>query len=172
MTQSSKSDFRARIDQTGGVPLPDMATAVRGAIAFGAGKSHIGFHFGYGEIPVTGDITSVGETCRLNVSAPVGIVPYSAEDADARRRLCDAVTTIEQAWNGGIDIDCHQIIRIHGECLLKPPMTAVTIISGLVRLMHDLRPLFDMACDYLPDLHTALPASQAPGAAKAGSAAA
>ncbi len=172
MIATPTSDFRARIDQTGSAPLPDMATAVQGAIAFGAGKNHIGFHFGYGEIPVTGDITSAGETYLLNVTAPVGVVPYSAEDADARRRLRRAVATIEQAWNGGIDIDCHQIIRIHGAYTLKPPMTAVTIISGLVRLMHDLRPLFDMASDYLPDLHKALPASQTTDVAKAGPAAA
>jgi hypothetical protein len=175
MVLTATSEFRAQTAPPGGAAVPDMASAVQGAIAIGD-KSHISFRFAYGEIPVTGTITPAVEGYRLEISAPVGTVPYSVEDADARRVLKAAVHSIGQACNGAVAIDSHQVITIRGGCPLASPMTAVSIISGLVALMLEVRPLFDMAAEFLPELGKALPVKQSPAkqsaGTKAGSAAA
>lgn len=136
--------------------VPDMAAAVRDAIA--AGRPNMRFQFAFGEIPVIGTLAPEGDAWRLDVRAPVGIVPYSAEDAETRKTLHAAVDAIRGARIGTIDIDVHQTIYVEGARRIEPPMTTVSVVSALVALMMEIRPLIEAVADYLPDLRTALPA--------------
>ncbi len=140
-------------------PVPDMATAIRDAMA--SGRSRMEFRFAFGEIPVSGSLAPNGSDHILEVYAPVGIVPYSAEDREARRTIRAAVDELRRHHPDRVGIDGHQTIFIRGSRRIAEPLKAVSVVSALVAQMVDIRPLFDAVGQFLPDLHRALPASRA-----------
>lgn len=135
-----------------------MATAVRGAIA--AGQPELRFRFAFGEVPVNGALAPEGSGYRLHVHAAVGIVPFSAEDREARQTLRAAIAAIRFSHPQSIAIDAHQVIVVKGSRIMNPPMTAVSVVAALVALMMDVRPMLEAVADFLPDLRNALPVSR------------
>jgi hypothetical protein len=135
--------------------VPDMATAVRDAIA--SGRSHLSFRFAFGEIPVTGTLAPETNGYGLSVTASVGVIPYSVEDPSARKALRVAIASMPGSDKGRVGIDRQQTVFIEGARNIASPMTAVSVIASLVALMVELRPLFDEVAAYLPDVASALP---------------
>lgn len=141
---------------------PDMASAVHGAILLANPPGRMEFRFAYGEVPVTGLIKpECDEQYVLSVRATAGIVPYSAEDPETRSVLLAAVHHIAQSFNERILVDPHQSIVITDTRTVTPPLTAVSVLSGLVALMIEVRPVFEALAEYLPDLNSALPTATA-----------
>lgn len=138
--------------------VPDMTTAVRDAIA--AGQAEMRFRFAFGEVPINGTLAPDGPGYRLHVHVPVGIVPFTAEDREARQTLRAAIDEIRHSHPDNVGVDPHQVIFVKGSAMLAPPMTAVSIVTALVALMMDVRPLLDAIADVLPDLRSALPVSR------------
>lgn len=146
----------------GTTPAPDMATAVRGAISLATPPGRLAFRFAYGEVPVTGTITPTGESRYvLSIAVTAGIVPYSAEDRDARGVLLAAIHHIARSFDDRIAIDPHQAIVISAAREVAVPLTAVSVLAGLVALMVEVRPVFEALGDYLPELRSALPVADA-----------
>lgn len=136
-------------------PIPDMATAVRDAIA--SGRSHLTFRFSFGEVPVTGTLSLEAGGYRLSINATVGAIPFSGEDPAARKPLRTAIASMPGSDKGRIGIDRQQVVFIEGARSFTSPMNAVSVIAALVALMVDVRPLFDEVAAYLPDVASALP---------------
>ena len=146
----------------GTVPAPDMATAVRGAISLATPPGRLTFRFAYGEVPVTGTITHAGDArYLLSITVTAGIVPYSAEDCDARGVLLAAVHHIARTFGDHVAIDPHQAIVISAARDAAVPLTAVSVLAGLVALMVEIRPVFEALGEYLPELRGALPVADA-----------
>jgi hypothetical protein len=135
----------------------DMASAVTGAINNAAPDQPIKFCFRYGEIPILGNILPLGGSYQLSVAATVGYMPYTAEDRDTRALLRSAVSNLQQTTNGAIYLNGQQAIIVSGNKKVEPPLTAVTVVSGLVSLMVETRPLFKAIGEFLPEVIDALP---------------
>ncbi|MFT5538592.1 MAG: hypothetical protein ACI82H_000104 [Alphaproteobacteria bacterium] len=142
-------------------PELNMASAVTGAINNADPSQPINFCFNYGEVPILENIMPNGVYYQLSVNATVGHMPYTAEDRDMRALLQAAVNKLHQATNGEIYLSGQQAIMVSGDKKIEPPLTAVTIISGLVSLMVQVRPLFKAIGEFLPDLIDALPSKGA-----------
>jgi hypothetical protein len=93
----------------------------------------------------------------LSVNATVGHIPYTAEDRDTRAILQAGINKLHHASNGAIHLNGQQAIIIRGDKNIEPPLTAVTVMSGLVSLMVQIRPLFKAVGEFLPDVIGALP---------------
>jgi hypothetical protein len=138
-------------------PSLDIASAVTGAIANTDPGQPINFRFNYGEIPMLGNIMPKAESYELSVNATVGHIPYTAEDRDTRAILQAGINKLHHASSGAIHLNGQQAIIIRGDKNIEPPLTAVTVMSGLVSLMVQIRPLFKAVGEFLPDVIGALP---------------
>lgn len=152
------SSSAAAVFSSATTTAPDMASAVRGAILLADPPGRMEFRFAYGEVPVTGLIVPEdSERYVLSVRATAGIVPYSAEDPEARGLLLEAIHHIAGTFNECILVDPHQSIVVTDARTIAHPLTAVGVLSGLVALMVEVRPVFEALAEYLPDLRSALP---------------
>lgn len=152
---AARADRPAAAGTCGGASGPTAGTD--GVIPIATPPGLLAFHFGYGEIPVSGTIRPEGEAYLVLVRAEVGLVPYSLENREARARLLTVIGWIGRVGHGTVTLGARQTLVVSGERLIAPPLNAVAMVAGLTTLMIELHPLFEAVGDILPDLKGALP---------------
>jgi hypothetical protein len=115
------------------------------------------FIFAYGEMPVSGEVRPREDKAELRLLIEVGHVPFSIESREERGRLLEVVKRFNGKCPEGIDVDRDQSIFVRGTALLDAPVTATRLISSIVALLFDVKPVLRSLGDHLPALAQAIP---------------
>lgn len=115
------------------------------------------FIFTYGELPVSGEVRPREDGAELQLLFEVGHVPYTVESREERGRLLEVVRSFNGKCPDGIDVDREQSIIVRGTAPLDAPVTATRLISSMVAMLFDVKPVLRSLGDHLPALAQAIP---------------
>jgi hypothetical protein len=115
------------------------------------------FIFTYGELPVSGEVRPREDGVELQLLIEVGHVPYTVESRPERERLLEVIRGFNGKCPEGIDVDQNQSIIVRGTAPLDAPVTATRLISSMVAMLFDVKPVLRSLGDHLPALAQAIP---------------
>lgn len=110
------------------------------------------FCFVYGELPVNGTIAANDDDFDLHLTITLGNIPYSVESSEERKTLLDVTYRLGRATDNMVIIDPHQIITVQNSCTLSEKLSAVTLMTAIIRLLTEMRPALLVLSDYMPGL--------------------
>jgi hypothetical protein len=108
--------------------------------------------FVYGELPVNGAVSANDDGFELKLTITLGNIPYSVESSEERKTLLDITYRLGRATDDMVIIDPHQIITVQNSCTLSEKLSAVTLVSAIIRLLTEMRPALLVLSDYMPGL--------------------
>lgn len=115
------------------------------------------FVFAYGELPVSCEVTPRNDMVELQLLIEVGHIPYTVESRENRERLLDVVKRFNGKCPENFGVEGKQSIFVRGGILLAAPLTATRLISKIVALLFEARPVLESLVAHLPDLAQAIP---------------
>ena len=145
-----KANAAAHMINVGNLPLS-------GNIIDKIGGNACRFIFAYGELPVSGEVIARQDQAELQLFIQVGVVPYTVESWETRKRLLGVVKSFNGKSTESVEIDRGQSIVVRGTALLDLPVTATRLISSMVEMLFELKPVLRSLADYLPDLAETIP---------------
>jgi hypothetical protein len=107
------------------------------------GSEPLAFRFVFHEVPFSCRAERRGDRAALALTGDFGALPYTAENAERRRSVQEALTTAR--GNSGLDWDvtAQQQIEVRGDIDLGLPLTPVALVAGAVTLLMRAQPFLD-----------------------------
>jgi hypothetical protein len=139
----------------GGICLPLDVEALEGLPVDPGGV--IQFTFIYADICFAARYEAGDEAGRLKVVGDVGPLPFSAESPQARAGLMQIVTAATDHL-GPVLHRLHGRISLIHESRVEHPVTAISLISAIARIVLPARPYLDLISVYVrPPMEPARP---------------
>lgn len=109
------------------------------------GKKWDAFEFGFFYQKCAFGVTACrqGNLLRIKLCAYLGLVPYSAQSANARRELLLILDTIPKHLHFRFEITNTQQIFFLAEPMLDLPHTPIRILAAITGLLDEAGPYFD-----------------------------
>ena len=128
-----------------------LSVGADGALTLGHAPEDVRFRFAYHELPMEGHIRRGGGGLAVDVSALIGVLPYSLEHAERRRQLAALIVALV-GLDIGVRIGRHQAILIDETAPLTEPITPQALITALTRAILDMKPVLGVLGEHLPEL--------------------
>lgn len=146
-------------DQSTTGPSPHGDPKLFNDVISEAGARPIRFFFGYGELPVSGEIRLREDGAELRLFVVVGRLPYTAESHSERRAMLGLIRAVTAELGDTIVVSPDQLICLSGTAVLDIPLTPAALIAAQVTILQGLDPLLEGLAPVLPDLGPAMTAS-------------
>ncbi|MFN4090379.1 MAG: hypothetical protein ACK4QW_15230 [Alphaproteobacteria bacterium] len=140
-------EFLDRADERGW-GIEDMRVTRDGRIGRREPGKPIRFSFRCFEVPVKAEARLIGGTVDLELAAVIGAVPFTAEAAEARKRILSRV----RGQNGLLLTDGRNLCA-YGRMRLQAPVRPDRLITELVCFMLQVKPEVEGLEPLLPTKH-------------------
>jgi hypothetical protein len=127
--------------------LPDMvpvlADAERSRIRLEP-ELPVNFQFKWHGIPFTARVERSDAGPRLLLVGDLGPVPFSAEDAEGRRRLLSLAKWVDAKGACRFAVGQRHHLNLLGESRIAAPLTGTTIVAAATNCLLEARPYIDL----------------------------
>jgi hypothetical protein len=113
------------------------------------GSEPLAFRFVFHEVPFSCKAERQGDRVVLALTGDFGALPYTAENAERRRSVQDALATARRDSGLEWDVTAQQQIEVRGDIDLGLLLTPVALVAGAVTLLMRAQPFLDRLLDAL-----------------------
>lgn len=150
---AKKNNFRLLLgERLLPLDLHSLAVDDSGGI-IGAGRQEFNFSFVYQAIPIAIEFREVSEEAHLELHGEIGPMPFSAESHRARNDLQAIMVSANQHLTPILRKEVFRLengyIHFCGISPIDKPVTAVSLLTAIVRFMVPLKPYLELMSVFL-----------------------